>query len=102
MTPVLESLHEQTIVTTGASSGTGPVTATLAAKGGAVVVLAARDEPAPDEISAHVHRALSRQATRVPPTAGSVHRPIVAGRAADGGVRAWMTIEDAAAKENGR
>ena len=42
----LKPLHEQTIVITGASSGIGLVTATMAANRGANVMLVARNEDA--------------------------------------------------------
>ncbi len=62
MAPTLKSLNEQTIVITGASSGIGLVTARMAAKAGAAVVLAARNEAAlrdlAEEITAAGGRAL--------------------------------------------
>ncbi len=62
MAVTLKPLNEQTIVITGASSGIGLVTARMAAKAGAAVVLAARNEQAlrelADEITAAGGRAL--------------------------------------------
>jgi short-subunit dehydrogenase len=46
----LKKLHEQTIVITGASSGIGLVTARMAARQGARLVLAARSEQALDQL----------------------------------------------------
>ena len=46
--PKLKPLSEQVIVITGASSGIGLATASMAAKKGARVVLAARNEDALD------------------------------------------------------
>jgi NAD(P)-dependent dehydrogenase (short-subunit alcohol dehydrogenase family) len=46
MTPTLKPLNQQVIVITGASSGIGLVTARMAAKAGAAVVVAARNESA--------------------------------------------------------
>src|SRR3954464_10446647 len=46
MTPQLKPLNEQVIVITGASSGIGLVTARMAAKQGATIVAAARNEAA--------------------------------------------------------
>ena len=43
-TPDLRPLHQQVIVITGASSGIGLATARMAAKAGASVLLAARNE----------------------------------------------------------
>lgn len=63
MASTLKPLHEQAIVITGASSGIGLVTARMAAKAGAAVVLAARNEQAlrdlRDEIVAAGGRALA-------------------------------------------
>lgn len=50
MTPRLKPLSEQTVVITGATSGHGMCTALMAAKAGARVMLAARDETALDEV----------------------------------------------------
>ncbi len=55
-----------------------------------------------EAISANIHRAQLRKGSPRPPTSGSVHRPMAEGRAVDGGVRARMQAEDAAAKETTR
>ncbi len=55
-----------------------------------------------EAISANIHRAQLKKATLQPPTAGSVHRPMAEGRTTDGGVRARMKAEDAAARETRR
>jgi short-subunit dehydrogenase len=51
-----------------------------------------------ETISANIHRAELKKGTVTPPTAGSVHQPMAAGRTVDGGVRARMKAEDAAAQ----
>jgi len=60
MAPTLKPLKEQTIVITGASSGIGLVTARMAAKAGAAVVLAARSEPALHDLAAEITAAGGR------------------------------------------
>ncbi|QJW93554.1 SDR family oxidoreductase [Frigoriglobus tundricola] len=57
MSVSLKPLREQVIVITGASSGIGLATAQAAARGGARVVLAARNEPALAEIVRDIARA---------------------------------------------
>lgn len=57
MTVKLKSLATQVIVITGATSGIGLTTARMAAKRGAKVVLAARDEKALDELVAEIKHA---------------------------------------------
>lgn len=52
-----------------------------------------------EAISANIHRAQLKKGTPQPATAGSVHQPMAEGRTADGGVRARMKAEDAAARE---
>ena len=53
----LKPLSRQCIVITGASSGIGLVTARMAARAGAKVVLAARDLPALEQLAAEINRA---------------------------------------------
>ena len=53
----LKPLSRQCVVITGASSGIGLVTARMAAKAGAKVVLAARDLPAIEQLAAEISRA---------------------------------------------
>ncbi len=55
-----------------------------------------------EAISANIHRAQLKKGTSQPPTAGSVHQPMAEGRTMDGGVRARMKAEDAAAQETRR
>jgi short-subunit dehydrogenase len=55
MTPKLKKLSQQVIVITGASSGIGLVTARLAAKRGACLVLNARNEEALRRVSAEIN-----------------------------------------------
>ena len=55
-----------------------------------------------EAIAANIHRAQMRKGTPQPPTAGSVHRPMAEGRGTEGGVRARMKMEDAAAREQDR
>ena len=92
MALTLKPLNEQTIVITGASSGIGLVTAKMAAKAGATVVLAARNEPAlqalADEIVANGGRALV-----VPCDVGreeDVQQVVDAAVAAFGGFDTWV------------
>ncbi len=56
----LKPLNEQTIVITGASSGIGLVTARMAAKAGAAVVLAARNEAALRDLAGEITTAGGR------------------------------------------
>jgi len=51
MSVKLKKLHDQVVVITGASSGIGLVTARMAAKGGARLVLNARNEEALRQIA---------------------------------------------------
>lgn len=51
-----------------------------------------------ERIAANIHRAEIAKGTPTPPTSGSVHQPMQAGRGTDGGVRARMKAEDAATK----
>src|SRR3954451_1189512 len=60
----LPSLENQVVVITGASSGIGLVTARMAAKRGAAVVLAARNDGALEELAAEI-RAVGGQAIAV-------------------------------------
>src|SRR3954469_8619968 len=64
MSVSLPSLEHQVIVITGASSGIGLVTARMAAKRGAAVVLAARSDGALEELAAEI-RAAGGQAIAV-------------------------------------
>ncbi|WP_375419776.1 SDR family NAD(P)-dependent oxidoreductase [uncultured Sphingomonas sp.] len=50
-----------------------------------------------EAISANIHRAQLKKGTPVSATAGSVHQPMQEGTGVDGGVRARMKAEDAAA-----
>ena len=56
----LKPLSRQCVVITGASSGIGLVTARMAAKAGAKVVLAARDLPAIERLAAECRNRPSR------------------------------------------
>lgn len=51
-----------------------------------------------ERISANIHRAELAKGTPMPPTSGSVHRPMTEGRGVEGGVRARMKQENEAAK----
>jgi short-subunit dehydrogenase len=51
-----------------------------------------------EEISANIHRAELNKGSPVPPTSGSLHEPMEAGRGVEGGIRARMKEEDAAKK----
>jgi short-subunit dehydrogenase len=57
MKPQLKPLNQQTIVITGASSGIGLVTARMAAKQGANIVLAARNEEALRQLEQEINSA---------------------------------------------
>jgi NAD(P)-dependent dehydrogenase (short-subunit alcohol dehydrogenase family) len=62
MTPRLKPLKDQVLVVTGASSGIGLVTARMAAKRGARVVLTARNQEAPQQAAPVWDRARSMAA----------------------------------------
>jgi short-subunit dehydrogenase len=53
-----------------------------------------------ERISGNVHRAELAKGRPTPPTAGSVHQPMAEGRTVEGGIRARMQQEDAAAESN--
>ncbi|TGE06629.1 SDR family oxidoreductase [Hymenobacter fodinae] len=87
----LKPLHQQTIVITGASSGIGLVTARMAAKKGARVVLAARNADALRQL-AHEINSQGGQALAVPTDVGSeeMMRLAAAAQAAFGGFDTWV------------
>ena len=92
MTPQLKPLSQQTIVVTGASSGIGLVTARMAAKQGAKVVLAARNEDALRQLEQEINSA-GGQATYVVADVGNEedHRKILdAAIQKFGGVDTWV------------
>jgi short-subunit dehydrogenase len=51
-----------------------------------------------ERISGNVHRAEMAKGRPTPPTSGSVHQPMAEGRTVEGGIRARMKQEDAAAE----
>jgi NAD(P)-dependent dehydrogenase (short-subunit alcohol dehydrogenase family) len=67
--PKLKPLGRQVVVVTGASSGIGLVTARMAARRGARLVLAARNAAALEELAAEI-RARGGQAVAVPADVG--------------------------------
>jgi short-subunit dehydrogenase len=50
-----------------------------------------------ERLSANIHRAELAKGSPQPPTSGSVHQPMAEGRGVEGGIRARMKQEDAAA-----
>ena len=70
----LKELEDQVIVITGASSGIGLVTARMAAKRGAKVVLAARNENALRELT---NELISEWSTSVAPIKDRCARPAI-------------------------
>ncbi|WP_210116072.1 SDR family oxidoreductase [Hymenobacter wooponensis] len=88
----LKPLHQQTIVITGASSGIGLVTARMAAKEGARVVLAARNAEALRQLAQEIN-SQGGQALAVPTDVGSeedMMRLAAAAQAEFGGFDTWV------------
>ena len=92
MAPTLKPLQEQAIVITGASSGIGLVTARLAAKAGAAVVLASRNEATLRDLAAEITAAGGR-ALVVPCNVGQegdIRRVVEEATQAFGGFDTWV------------
>ena len=92
MRPALKTLDQQVIVITGASSGIGLVTARLAAKAGAAVVAAARNEEALRDLVGEIVRAGGR-ATYVVCDVGreeNIQRVVEAADNEFGGFDTWV------------
>jgi NAD(P)-dependent dehydrogenase (short-subunit alcohol dehydrogenase family) len=92
MTPKLKPVTEQVIVITGASSGIGLVTARMAAKEGAAVVVAARNDEALRDLVGEIVRAGGR-ATYVKCDVGSeedIQRVVEAAENEFGGFDTWV------------